>query len=97
MKYYINTNKEIFGIEQEQEFLIQSDWVEISLDEIETINKAKEDEIKATVEYKINEAKSYLSSTDWYTSRLSETGKAIPEDVLALRTKAREFLSDNDK
>jgi len=28
MKYYINTNKELFGIEQGQEFLVESDWVE---------------------------------------------------------------------
>lgn len=28
MKYYINKNKELFGVEQEQEFLVKSDWVE---------------------------------------------------------------------
>ena len=31
MKYYINTNKELFGIEQGQEFLVKSDWVECQL------------------------------------------------------------------
>ena len=98
MKYYINKQQEIFAYELDgsQDHLID-DKEPITIEEVQAISKAKEDAYKATMEYKINEAKSYLSSTDWYTSRLSETGKAIPEDVLAQRTKAREFLSDNDK
>lgn len=31
----------------------------------------------------------YLSETDWYVIRKSETGLAVPEDVLALRAAAR--------
>jgi len=31
----------------------------------------------------------YLASTDWYITRHSETGTAIPDDVLALRPQAR--------
>ena len=31
----------------------------------------------------------YLKDTDWYTARKAETGKEIPEDVLALRAQAR--------
>jgi hypothetical protein len=34
----------------------------------------------------------YLSSTDWYVTRASETGKAIPEDVLTKRAEAREAI-----
>ena len=38
-------------------------------------------------------AKDYLNSTDWYAARLAETGKLIPEDVLAQRQAARQSLS----
>ena len=33
MKYYINANKELFGIEQRQEFLVKSDWIECTVQE----------------------------------------------------------------
>tara|TARA_Y100000310_G_C20595522_1_gene770303 strand:- start:90 stop:386 length:297 start_codon:yes stop_codon:yes gene_type:complete len=38
---------------------------------------------------KAHEAKRYLAETDWYASRKAETGKAIPDDVLAKRVQAR--------
>jgi len=31
----------------------------------------------------------YLKDTDWYASRKAETGKDIPENILALRAQAR--------
>lgn len=37
-------------------------------------------------------AAEYLNSTDWYVTRLTETGKAIPEEVLAGRAEARLVL-----
>lgn len=37
-------------------------------------------------------ATEYLHSTDWYVTRLAETGKAIPEEVLAGRAEARLVL-----
>ena len=37
-------------------------------------------------------ATEYLLSTDWYVVRLAETGKAIPEEVLAGRAEARLVL-----
>ena len=36
------------------------------------------------------EADEFLRSTDWYVARCAETGKPIPEDVLAARAAARE-------
>ena len=67
MKHYINKNSEIFGFELDgsQDHLITKDMVEISLEEIEAINKAKEQEYKNSVEFKINEAKAYLTDTGW--------------------------------
>jgi len=35
----------------------------------------------------------YLTSTDWYTTRLAETGKAIPEEILTARQAARDRIS----
>ena len=35
----------------------------------------------------------YLTSTDWYATRLSETGKAIPDEILTERQKARDKIS----
>ena len=34
----------------------------------------------------------YLADTDWYTSRFTENGKAIPSEVLASREAARSIL-----
>lgn len=35
------------------------------------------------------EARAYLSQTDWYVIRLQETGESIPEDILQKRADAR--------
>jgi len=38
---------------------------------------------------KADEGKQYLERTDWYVARKTETGKAIPDDILTKRTQAR--------
>ncbi len=35
----------------------------------------------------------YLTSTDWYATRLAETGKAIPDEILTARQVARDRIS----
>lgn len=49
------------------------------------------DEIIASMERNAlrRDAKKYLAETDWYVTRKSETGKAIPENVLTKRAQAR--------
>ena len=42
---------------------------------------------------RIMELESYLSSTDWYAVRYSETGAEIPSDVRKQRQSAREEIS----
>lgn len=69
MTHYINTNKELFGIEQGQEFLVQSDWVEVSLEEIDVMNKTKEDEYKKTTEYLKQYKKQLLETITVTTSK----------------------------
>ena len=39
-----------------------------------------------------NESLGYLASTDWYASRKSDTGEAIPDDIAAARATARERI-----
>lgn len=102
MKYYINTNKVIFGFELDgsQDHLITDDMTPITLEEIQVINKTKEDEYKATIEYKINEANSYLKETDWveaYKIRHDLGLELIPKDsfkweVLNKREEYKLFL-----
>jgi hypothetical protein len=38
------------------------------------------------------ESLAYLTSTDWYVTRKIETGKDIPDDVIAKRKEARELI-----
>lgn len=38
------------------------------------------------------EARARLAETDWYVVRFLETGKAIPEDLLAERQRLREAV-----
>lgn len=53
-------------------------------------NKPTEQELK---QRRINELQDYLSKTDWYASRFTETGVKIPEEILKKRQEAREEIS----
>ena len=96
MKYYINKNKEIFGFELDgsQDHLITPDMVEISLEEIEVINKAKEDEYKNSIEFKINESKQFLAKSDKKVLPDYEfkEGDNSLEWYIEERSKARAFI-----
>lgn len=49
-----------------------------------------EEELKvSTLNKQIQEAKAYLSDTDWYITRKMETGVEIPLEVLTKRAEAR--------
>ena len=105
MKHYINKNKEFFGFELDGslDHLITEDMKPISLEEIEAINKAKEDEYKNSNEYRIQEANQYLKDTDWvnsYKIRHDLGLELIPEDsskwlVINKRAEYIAFLKDS--
>lgn len=38
------------------------------------------------------QARAYLASTDWYVTRLQETGKPIPQEILDARQAARDSI-----
>ena len=98
MKHYINENKEIFGFESDgsQDELITKDMTPITLEEIQSINKAKENEYRETLEYKIQEAKQYLSKTDhkFYNGYKPKADEDLVE-IERLRDEAREFIRAN--
>ena len=51
---------------------------------------APDAEVEPTAQEVTNaESMAYLASTDWYASRKSDTGEAIPSDIAALRAEAR--------
>ena len=55
-----------------------------------------DEELQITsINKQIQEAKTYLATTAWYVERLNDpsSGKAIPEDVLAKRSEARELIN----
>jgi hypothetical protein len=88
-----------FELDSSQDFLIKDDMTPISLEEIEAINKAKEDEYKSSQEFKIQEAKTYLLSTDYkmtvdYFATLTVEEQ---DNLIKLRTEARQFIRDNEK
>lgn len=78
--------------------LITSDMVEISLEEIEAIHKAKEDEYKNSVEFKINEAKQFLNKSDKKVLACYEfkEGDNSLEWYIEERSKARAFIRANE-
>lgn len=49
------------------------------------------------LEEKIEYMESFLTETDWYVSRYSETGKEIPSDVLEKRISYRDKISEYRK
>jgi len=51
--------------------------------------------VPQTAEEKVAEAQAYLSSTDWYVVRKSDTGKAVPSDITTKRAEARTVIDNN--
>lgn len=43
-------------------------------------------------EEEISKAKNYLNNTDFYYTRLSETGESVPEDVAKKRNECRKYI-----
>lgn len=86
MKHYKDSNNNFYGIEDGQ--TVPAGLTEVTVEEINVYHAS----LPKTAEQVKAEAQSYLVSTDWYVTRLTETGKAIPEDVLIKRAEARGML-----
>ena len=109
MKHYINKNKELFGIEQGQEFLVKSDWIECitqedgvpyskyNTDGTPDIDLIEQERVANELSTKIAEAKAYLASTDFKMTVDYFATMVIEkqEEVIAKRAEAREFIRAN--
>ena len=89
MKYYVRQDKQIFGYDNDQLHLVTEDMREITEAEVATLTAPTPEQL---AEQAKAEARAYLNSTDWYVIRQTETGVAIPENVLAKRAECRELL-----
>ncbi len=69
--------------------IIDGHLIDMTPEEIKAAQSESEKQLK------IAEARQFLSDTDFYVVRLTETGKAIPEHISKLRELARTCLSDN--
>ena len=70
MKHYL-INNEIRAIEEGQEFLVQSDWVLLSDEELHARLNPPKTEEQIAEEAKVS-AKLYLAETDWIKSKYIE-------------------------
>lgn len=98
MKYFTNKNKELFGfgLDGSQDHLITEDMSPISIEEIHKINQDKEDKFRQTLEYKLIEAKLYLSSTDHkeFPRYKPKEGENLSE-IFAKRDEYVAFIREN--
>ena len=91
---YFKTKTDIRAIDSDQEFLIEADWVEITLEDVIELNKPTEEQILAQ---KINEAKQFLDNTDKKVLpdyEFREDDNTL-EWYIEERKKARAFVREN--
>lgn len=79
-------------------YLIGTDWFNMTNEqEIEVENYILSITVDEILSQKIqdnNTHLAYLYNTDWYVTRFSETGVAIPNDITTQRAIAREAIED---
>ena len=94
MKYYADTNNELHGIDEGQDFLVQSDWNLLTDDELQARLAPTPEQI---LESKVSEAKAYLAGTDYKMTidYFSTLDKDKQDEVTKLRAEAREFVRSN--
>jgi len=51
-------------------------------------------DLESTAGEKVAGAYAYLNSTDWYVVRKADTGEAVPSEITAKRTEARQTIND---
>jgi hypothetical protein len=93
MKYYTDINNELHGIDEGQDFLVQSDWTLLTDEELQVRLAPTVEQIVAS---KVAEAQSYLSSTDHklFADYELKDGEYL-ENIKVKRKEAREFIRSN--
>ncbi|NDH74065.1 MAG: hypothetical protein EBY53_05990 [Rhodobacteraceae bacterium] len=76
----------------------QGNAYELTEDEITEvenyISTIAADESMTDAMAQIHESKKILAGTDWYVIRKSDTGVAIPDHIVEMRTRARELINE---
>lgn len=65
------------------------DWRQVHTREDKEAEEVENQRLSQIAEYK-----TYLTDTDWYYTRQMETGKEVPDDVVAKRIEYREWLNE---
>jgi len=73
MRYFKDNNDNIHGVEEDQEFLIQSEWKEITKNEMEQLTAVTDDEIVRRMRSQRNEL---LFLSDWTQTSDSPVNKS---------------------
>ena len=84
VKYEVDEDGNIYS-----HYLDEADEYGYLLPDMEAIKLAEQE---ASDNEAKQEAQKYLNDTDWYVTRLTETGVEIPQEVLAKRAECRELL-----
>ena len=97
MKYFKDNQNNIFAYDDEQ---IKQGYgkklTPISIEDVNFINEQKYIALTQTLEYKLQEAKSYLNSTDFkmLPDYILKNGEIL-EDIITKRNELREFIRSN--
>jgi hypothetical protein len=91
MRYFKNTNNEIYAITADQEFLIRTDWAEITEAEVAVLTAPTPEQIKAN---RIFELKQLLKDSDYKVlPDYDKPDEAIKEQRQAWRDEIRSLES----
>jgi hypothetical protein len=61
------------------------------------VNSIEVDADLSSTMARIHQSKKILAATDWYVIRFLETGKAVPDHITDMRTKARDIINEAEK
>ncbi len=90
MKYYVNAENQLFAFDDNQVLDgLSKGFTPITSEQLAELLTPTSEQL---AEQAKKEALYYLNSTDWYVIRQTETGVAIPQDVLAKRAECRVLL-----
>ena len=89
--YFKDTNNQLHVIDESFTHLLPQGCIEITQEEADAIHIEKNPPPDPQIQINAD-ALAYLASTDWYVVRFSETGVAIPQDVLDARQAARDSI-----
>ena len=77
---------------------VRYDLTNEQITEVQTyIDSIEADTALSETMAQIHQSKKILSATDWYVIRFLETGKAVPEHITEMRTKARTIINEAEQ